>query len=170
MKPESRATSSLLVLRGFRDRTQEVLFQKHKVHFPNTLAPLVYHPNNSRKQNIRVRIPGTDKRVVLGDVVDVANEAAAEGIKTDDWYIGNALTIHKASPTAILGNSGSLPCLEWSLCMHHLERVTYPLVKVRIQTVQQLRNVTAEKLTVYKQHDQSKQWSNYRKVSKGPYN
>ena len=36
-----------------RDRAQMLLFQKHKESFPDTTVPLLYHPKDTRKQNIQ---------------------------------------------------------------------------------------------------------------------
>jgi len=47
------------------DRAQELLFQHHKDHFQDIPVPLLYHPKDSRKQNIEVTIPGTDRRKEL---------------------------------------------------------------------------------------------------------
>lgn len=68
-----------------RNKAQELLFQRHKEHFPGTPVPLLYHPKDSRKQNIMVTIPGTNNReeLVLNDVVDVSFEAAGQAFKTD---------------------------------------------------------------------------------------
>ena len=47
------------------DRAQELLFQHHKDRFQDTLVPLLYYPKDSRKQNVQVTIPGTDRREKL---------------------------------------------------------------------------------------------------------
>ena len=40
------------------NRAQEMLFHYHKEHFPDELVPLFYRPNDTRRQNLRVTIPG----------------------------------------------------------------------------------------------------------------
>jgi len=70
-----------------RDRAQELLFQHHKDHFQDTPVPLLYHPKDSRKENIEVTIPGIDRRekLFLNNVVNVSIEAAEAAIQTEDW-------------------------------------------------------------------------------------
>ncbi|MCU7846333.1 MAG: AAA family ATPase, partial [Candidatus Thiodiazotropha sp. (ex Monitilora ramsayi)] len=82
-----------------RDQAQRLLFQKHKERFQGTLVPLLYHPKDSRQQNIQVTIPGTKRReeLVLNDIVDVSIEAA----EADDWQLGYALTIHSSQGLTI---------------------------------------------------------------------
>jgi len=48
-----------------RDRAQELLFQRHKNDFKDTLVPLLHHPKDSRKQNIMVTISGTKQKKSL---------------------------------------------------------------------------------------------------------
>jgi len=81
-----------------RDRAQELLFQHHKNHFQDILVPLLYHPKDSRKQNIEVAIPGTDRReeLVLNDVVDVSIEAAEAASQTEHWRLGYTLAVHSS--------------------------------------------------------------------------
>ena len=65
--------------------------------------PLLYHPKDSRLQNIIVTIPGTNKKeeLVLNDVVLVTIEAAEQAIKTPDWRLGYALTVHSSQGLTI---------------------------------------------------------------------
>ena len=41
-----------------RDRVQKLLFERHEDYFPDTSVPLLYRPENTRRQNIMVTIPG----------------------------------------------------------------------------------------------------------------
>ncbi|BFZ24176.1 hypothetical protein BsWGS_27215 [Bradybaena similaris] len=77
------------------DWVQELLFQRHREHFQDTPVPLMYHPMDSRKQNVEVLVPGTEN-LVKNDVVDVSIAAAeaALGVKDSDWRLGYALTVH----------------------------------------------------------------------------
>jgi len=45
-----------------------------------------------------VTIPGTNQKeeLVLNDIVHVSIEAAETAIKTDDWRLGYALTVHSS--------------------------------------------------------------------------
>eukprot|EP00061_Rhincodon_typus_P018951 g48347.t1 len=88
-----------------RDRTQELLFQSHKQRYPDTPVPLLYHPKDSRKQNIMVTIPGTENReeLVLNDIVEVAIEVAEQATASphSDWCLGCALTVHSSQGLSI---------------------------------------------------------------------
>ena len=89
--------------KAVRDRAQELLFQRQKEHFPDMPVPLLYHPKDSRKQNIMVTIPGTRQReeLALNDVIQVTIEAAEKAVKTDDWRLGYALTVHSSQGLTI---------------------------------------------------------------------
>ncbi|GCB74385.1 hypothetical protein scyTo_0003475 [Scyliorhinus torazame] len=157
-----------------RDPAQELLFQRHKDHFQDTLVPLLYHPKDSRKQNIQVTIPGTNRReeLVLNEVVDVSIEAAEAAIQTDDWRLGYALTVHSSQGLTIHDPQKVWivdDYLQWSNLadlavsrvedMHQLERVVCPLEEgseVRPLTEQQVRKSIAKKLVAYKRQDQAK--------------
>jgi len=167
-----------------RDRAQQLLFQRHKEHFPDNPVPLLYHPKDSRKQNIKVGIPGTNRKeeLVLNDVVDVTIEAAEQAIQTPDWRLGYALTVHSSQGLTIhdpqkvwiIDNH-----LQWSNLaylavsrverMHQLKRVACPPEithvvvndggndsEVRPQTLQQLRQVIVKKLVAYRRQDKTK--------------
>ncbi|GFS12129.1 hypothetical protein ElyMa_006689500 [Elysia marginata] len=86
-----------------RDQVQRLLFQKHKAAFPDTSVPLLYHPQDSRKQNILVTIPGTEhqEELVLNDIVDVTIEAAEAAIQTSDWRLGYSITVHSSQGLTI---------------------------------------------------------------------
>lgn len=64
----------LVSSQNVHDREQELLFQRHKNHFQDTLVPLLYHHKDTRKQNIQVTIPGTAPvrtgELVLNEIVD----------------------------------------------------------------------------------------------------
>ena len=89
--------------KAVRDRAQELLFQRQKEHFPDMPVPLLYHPKDSRKQNIMVTIPGTRQReeLALNDVIQVTIEAAEKAVKTDDWRLGYAHTVHSSQGLTI---------------------------------------------------------------------
>ena len=167
-----------------RERAQELLFQRHKEHFPDLPVPLLYHPKDSRKQNIKVEIPGTDEKenLVLNDIVDVTIEAAEKaiaGTATSDWRLGYALTVHSSqgltihSPQKvwIIDNYlqwSNLPYLAVSRVEHmrQLQRVACPPdiqlhgssngSEVKPPTKQQIRTTIAKKLVAYKKHDEKK--------------
>ena len=122
-----------------RDRAQTLLCQRDKEHFAGTPVPLLYHPKDSRKQNIMVPIPGTDRseELVLDEVVEATIEAAEAVINTDDWCVGYALTVHSSQGLTIHDPQKVWVIddyLQWSNLaylvvsrveyMHHLERVT----------------------------------------------
>ncbi|MCU7879580.1 MAG: AAA family ATPase, partial [Candidatus Thiodiazotropha sp. (ex Lucinoma aequizonata)] len=157
-----------------RNQAQELLFRRHKERFQGTPVPLLYHPDDSRKQNVMVTIPGTDRRevLVLNDVVDVTIEAAEAAIQTDDWRLGYALTVHSSQGLTIHDPQKVWiidDYLQWSNLaylavsrvefMHQLERVVCPPEEgseVRQLTEQQLRKAIAKKLVTYKRQDQAK--------------
>jgi len=66
-------------------------------------VPILYHPKDSRKQNVQVTIPVTDRReeLVLNDIIDVSIEAAEAAIHIDDWCLGYALTVHSSQGLTI---------------------------------------------------------------------
>ena len=65
--------------------------------------PLLYHPKDSRKQNIVVPIPGTQRKeeLVLNDVVNVKIDATEREIRTDDWQLGYSVTVHLSQSLTI---------------------------------------------------------------------
>ena len=155
-----------------RDRTQGLLFQRHKEHFPDAPVPLLYHPQDTRKQNILVTIPGTDRReeLVLNDIVYVTIEAAERADM--DWRLGYALTLHSSQGLTIHAPQKVWivdDYLEWSNLaylavsrveyMHQLDRVVRPPEEgseFRQATEQQLRKTIAKKLVAYKRQDTAK--------------
>ena len=57
---------------------QRLLFEGHEKNFPDTSVPLLYHPKDSRRQNIMVQIPGPGmpdrQELVLNDIINVPFE------------------------------------------------------------------------------------------------
>ena len=68
-----------------RDRAQKLLFERHEEYFPDTSVPLLYRPEDTRRQDIKVTIPGPllldgrpdQRELVLNDVVEVPLNMAA---------------------------------------------------------------------------------------------
>jgi len=157
-----------------RDRVQQLLFKRHEDRFQDKKVPILYHPKDSRKQNIQVTIPGTDRReeLVLNDVVNVSRKAAEAAIRTEDWRFGYALTVHSSQGLTIKDPQKVWiidDYLQWSNLsylavsrveyMRQLERVVCPPEEgseVRPVTEQQLRKAITEKLVAYKRQDQAK--------------
>ena len=161
-----------------RDQTQKLLFQRHKECFQGSEVPLLYHPKDSRKQNIMVTIPGTNQKeqLVLNDIQGVTIEAAEAAIQTDDWRIGYALTVHSSQGLTIKDPQKVWiidDYLQWSNLtyltvsrvkyMHQLERVVCPLEEgsevkqlTEQQFAQQTRKVIQKKLVAYERQDQAK--------------
>ena len=157
-----------------RDQTQKFLFQRHKEQFQGSEVPILYHPKDSRKQNIMVTIPGTNQKeeLVLNDIKGVTVEAAEAAIQTDDWRLGYALTVHSSQGLTIKDPQKVWiidDYLQWSNLtylavsrveyMHQLERVVCPPEEgseVKQLTEQQLRIVVQRKLVAYKRQDQAK--------------
>ena len=61
-----------------RDRAQKLLFERHDEYFPDTSVPLLYRPEDTRRQNIMVTIPRpspegrpNQQELVLNEVVEV---------------------------------------------------------------------------------------------------
>ena len=90
-----------------RDRTQKLLFDRHKQAYPDEPVPLLYRPKDTRKQNIMVTIPGPDaakEELVLNDVVEVSVETAqkvVDGKSDKDWALGYAMTVHSSQGLTI---------------------------------------------------------------------
>ena len=86
------------------DRAQKMLFEGHEEYFPDTSVPLLYHPEDTKWQNIMVTIPGpssegrpNQQELVLNDVVEVPLKYAREvlgGMWGSDWALGFAITDH----------------------------------------------------------------------------
>jgi len=157
-----------------RDRVQQLLFKRHEDRFQDKKVPILYHPKDSRKQNIQVTIPGTDRReeLVLNDVVNVSIKVAEAAIRTEDWRLGYALTVHSSQGLTIKDPQKVWiidDYLQWSNLaylavsrvedMRQLERVVCPPEEgseVRPVTEQQLRKAITKKLVAYKRQDQAK--------------
>ena len=94
------APSDLILVsrQNIRDEIQSNLIKGHKTKFKNQLVPLLYHPKDSRKPNISVQTPGTDRKeeLVLNDIKDVNINALESAIETKDWRLGYALTSHSS--------------------------------------------------------------------------
>lgn len=160
-----------------RDRAQELLLEKHRATFPDAPVPMLYHPKDSRKQNIEVAIPGTEVKevLVLNDVVTVSLEVVESAIQTGDWRLGYAMTIH-SSQGLIIHDPRKVwlvdDYLTWSNLvylavsrveyMHQLQRVCPPPLAPRpgepALTAQYypVRATIQRKLIAHKYDDQSK--------------
>ena len=76
----------ILTLRlKFRDRAQKHLLERHEEYLLDTSIPLLYRPEDARRQNIIVTIPGpspenrpNQQELVLNDVIEV-NEICPRG-------------------------------------------------------------------------------------------
>lgn len=162
-----------------RERAQKLLFEHHKLHFPDSTVPLVYRPRDTRKQNIMVSIPGPERReeeLVLNDVVEVTVQVAEEVMEDkwgQDWRLGYALTVHSSQGLTIRDPQKVWiidDYLQWSNLayltvsrveyMHQLERVTCPPDEGSAETlplsVNQLRKTIQRKLVSYKRQDKAK--------------
>ena len=165
-----------------RNRALELLFQRHKDQFPDSLVPLLYRPQDTRKQNIMVTTPGPilldgrpdQEELVFNDVVEVHPKYAQEvmdGIWGQDWALGYAMTVHSSQGLTIHDPQKVWiidDFLQWSNMaylavsrveyMRQLARVACPPEEgseVRQLTVQQLRKTIQRKLVAYKRLDQS---------------
>ena len=95
-----------------RNRAQVLLFQHHKVAYPDEPVRLLYRPKDTRRQNVMVTIPGPlllggrpdRKELVLNDDVLVSIQTAQEvlnGEWGEDWAFGYAMTVHSAQGLTI---------------------------------------------------------------------
>ena len=94
-----------------RDRAQKLLFERHEEYFPETSVPLLYRPEDTRRQSIIVTIPGpspegrpNQQELVLNDVVEVPLKYAREilgGMWGSDWALGYAITVHSSQGLTI---------------------------------------------------------------------
>ena len=88
-----------------RNRAQKLLFGRHE-YFPDTSVPLLYRPEDTRRQNIMITIPGhspegrpNQQELVLNDVVEVPLKYAREvvgGMWGSDWALGYAISVHSS--------------------------------------------------------------------------
>ena len=93
------------------DRAQKLLFESHEEYFPETSVPLLYRPEDTRRQNIMVTILGSSpesrpnqQELVLNEVVEVPLKYAREvlgGMWGSDWALGYAITVHSSQGLTI---------------------------------------------------------------------
>ncbi|MEW8652543.1 MAG: AAA family ATPase [Candidatus Thiodiazotropha sp.] len=167
-----------------RDRAQKLLFERHEEYFPDTSVPLLYRPEDTRRQDIKVTIPGPllldgrpdQRELVLNDVVEVPLKYAREvlaGKWGPDWALGYALTVHSSQGLTIHDPQKVWivdDFLQWSNLAYlavsrveylsQLERVVCPPEEgsegAGTLTEQQLRKVIQRKLVAYKRQDAAK--------------
>ena len=167
-----------------RDRAQKLLFERHKKYFPDTSVPLLYRPEDTKRQNIMFTIPGpspegrpNQQKLALNDVVEVPLKYAREVMWGSDWALGYAITVHSSQglPTADPQNVRIIDdYLQWSNLAYlavsrvehlsQLERVVCPPEEGSGQargepaevSAQQLRKVIPRKLVAYKHQDAAK--------------
>ena len=133
---KSESTSRLKV----RDRAQKLLFERNDEYFPDTAVPLLYRPEDTRRQNIMIVIPGpspdgrpNQQELNQNDVVEVplkymsARSSAASGARTRLLAMTSQSTRAKVSPLqtrkrselSMLTFSGRIlptwPYQEWSI-------------------------------------------------------
>ena len=89
-------------------RTQKRSLLQHRgEYFPDTFVPLLFGPEDTRRQNIMVTIPGprsNQQELVLNEVVEMPLKYAREvlGGKWDsDWAPGYALTVQTSQSLTI---------------------------------------------------------------------
>ena len=98
-----------------RDRAKKLLFERHEKYFPETSVPLLYSPEDTRRQNIMVTISGplpegrpNQQDLVLNDVLEVpARSSAACGARTGLLAMPSQSTRAKVSPLQTRKRSGS---------------------------------------------------------------
>ena len=89
-----------------RDWAQKLLFERREEYFPDISVPLLYRPEDTRRQNNIVTIDGpspegrpNQQKLVLNDVVEVPLKYAREvlgGRWGSDWALGYAITVHSS--------------------------------------------------------------------------
>ena len=99
-----------------RDRAQKLLFERHEKYFPDTSVPLLYRPEDTRRQNIMVTIPGpspegrpNQQELVLNDVVEVPLKYAREVLGSKRGYASQGITIDDPQKVWIIDDY-----LQWS--------------------------------------------------------
>jgi len=137
-------------------------------------VPLLYHPKDSRKENILVLIPGTQRKedLVLNDVLKVEIDTAERAIRTDDWQLGYSVTVHSSHGLTIHNPQKVWiidDYLQWSNLaylavsrveyMQQLERVIFSPEESSVEkppmSEQRLRQIIGKKLTGHKQQDEN---------------
>jgi len=124
-----------------------------------------------------VTIPGTNQKeeLILNDIVLVTTEAAEQSIKTPDWRLGYAMTVHSSQGLTIHNPQKVWiidDYLQWSnLAYLAVSRVQYLSQLERVAcpprrgfwcgtatqlTEQQLRRSIQKKLVAYKRQDKAK--------------
>ena len=166
-----------------RDRAQKLLFERHEEYFPETSVPLLYRPEDTRRQNIMVTIPGpspegrpNQQELVLNEVVEVPLKYTREvigGMWGSDWAFGYAITVHSSQGLTIADPQKVWiigDYLQWSnpayLAVPRVEHLSQLQRVVWIPeegsegtgtlTEQQLRKVIQRKLVAYKRQDAAK--------------
>ena len=165
------------------DQAQKLLFMRHEEYFPEPSVPFLYRPEDTRRQNIMVTIPGpspegrpNQQELVLNDVVEVPLKYAREvlgGIWGSDGALGYAITVYSSQSLTIADPQkvwiiddylqwSNLAYLAVSRVEHlsQLQRVVCPPEEgsegAGTHTEQQLRKVIQRKLVAYKRHDAAK--------------
>ena len=145
--------------------------------------PLLYRPEDTRRQNIMVTIPGPSpkgrpyqQKLVLNDVVEVPLKYARKilgGMWRSDWALGYATTVHSSQGLTIVDPQKVWiidDYLQWSnLAYLAVSRVEHLSQLERVVclpeegyegagtlTEQQLRKVMQRKLVAYQRQDAAK--------------
>ena len=166
-----------------RDGAQRLLFERHEKCCPDAPVSLLYHPKDTRRQNMMVTTPGPlldgrpdQQELVLNDVVEVPLKYASEvldGKWGQDWVLGYALTIHSSQGLTVADPQKVWiidDFLQWSNLAYlavsrmeylgQLERVVCPPEEdsegACTLTELQLRKTIIKKLVAYKGQDQAK--------------
>ena len=86
------------------DRAQKLLFESHEEYFPETSVPLLYRPEDTRRQNIMVTIlgPSPEGRPNQQELVPLkyAREVLGD-MWGSDWALGYAITVHSSQGLTI---------------------------------------------------------------------
>ena len=167
-----------------RDGAQKLLFERHEEYFPDTSVPLLYRPEDTRRQDIKVTIPGPllldgrpdQRELVLNDVVEVPLKYACEVLDGKwglDWARAYALTVHSSQGLTIHDPQNVWivdDFLQWSnfayLAVSRVEYLSQLEMVVCLPeegsegagtlTEQQLRKVIQRKLVAFKRQDAAK--------------
>ena len=137
---------------------------------------LLYRPEDTRRKNIMVTIPGpsqdgrpNQQQLVLNDVVEVPLKYAREvlGGKWDsDWALGYGITVHSSQGLTIADPQKVWiidDYLQWSNLAYlavsrveHLSQLERVVCEPAVVLAQQLRKVIQMKLLAYKHQDAAK--------------
>lgn len=156
--------------RDIKATLSHALFDLHRNKFPNELVPCLYKPRDTRRQNISIKIPFTDKYLadaVAHDITNLPLHEAEKVIRHPDWYLGYCITVHSSQGLTL---TGRLWIIDQRLCWSNLvytavshveylsqiKRAWGPKIKYDNTPVEEAKAYVRLKLSHYQENDKKK--------------